>query len=220
MMLHYSRTSPRRSPRVEQRGAAFTLVELLVVIGIIALLIAILLPSLNRAREQANRAKCLANLRSLGQAMVLYANDHKDRLPNGNPLGSAYDYDAVNRVLVALAERYVGTAGVFHCPADTDPAPQAITTADHLQPDSARVSYDFYSVFWQPERGPKLARLGAEAPVAWDLNVAPDPADAQAVNHGPKGGNIAFGDGHVEWIWADDWSRSNWPKAAGRFYHK
>jgi prepilin-type N-terminal cleavage/methylation domain-containing protein len=63
---------------------AFTLVELLVVIGIIAVLVAILLPALNRAREQANLIDCQSRLRQMGQALGIYVTEHQGYLPYGD----------------------------------------------------------------------------------------------------------------------------------------
>ena len=68
--------SDNRSSGIRQKG--FTLIELLIVIGTIALLMAILLPALNRARGQTRTVVCLSNLRQLGLAFACYANDYDD----------------------------------------------------------------------------------------------------------------------------------------------
>ena len=79
----------RTSRRCLRRG--FTLVELLVVIGIIAVLVGIILPALTRARSAANRAQCLSNQRQLATAMHIYSQENKGRFP--------FNFDGMNASL-------------------------------------------------------------------------------------------------------------------------
>jgi prepilin-type N-terminal cleavage/methylation domain-containing protein/prepilin-type processing-associated H-X9-DG protein len=213
--MTYLRQTENGGAGVRRRGG-FTLLELLIVIGIIATLVAILLPAIGRARESARRTNCMSNLRTLGHAMVMYTQEFKGRLPNGNPPMTPADYDATNAVLVGLNDTYVKSPPTFHCPSDRDDVPELIETADYTLPNSARVSYDFYSIYWMPEYGPKITRI-PKAPLAWDLNGG-DVNPNKDQNHGVKGGHVVFADGHVEWQPQEQWDGANWPNPANKNY--
>ena len=121
-----------------KRLKGFTLIELLVVIAIIALLVAILLPSLGRARELAKQAVCQSNLNSIGKAMMLYKGDDKDRFPvmmdtytpdpNSNavvattiaPFAAGYSFPAQQQCMWLLTYRGMLTEKSFLCPSTTD----------------------------------------------------------------------------------------------------
>lgn len=117
----------------------FTLVELLVVIGIIALLISVLLPALGKARAQANATACMSNMRQIGQALVMFTHEHKGYLPKawyntnaellpgefvapnygvpGRPNDWGYRYPMIGWDY--LLQRYIAKSkNVFRCPTD------------------------------------------------------------------------------------------------------
>ena len=121
------------SSRIEHsnpRGQAFTLVELLVVIGIIAILIGILLPVMSKARESSKRVACAAQLRDVGNFFHMYVNANKDRLPRVNvqpslvpplnTLPSIYetiDHDYAKGI--KPAPESAGVTQVWRCPYDS-----------------------------------------------------------------------------------------------------
>lgn len=106
-----------------QRSKAFTLVELLVVIGIIAVLISILLPSLNAARKQAKNVQCQSNLRQLMTVTHIYITEHKGTFPAG--INYWYDYPG--------AVRWQGNW--WNYPQNPKDYPNPFPTAGKLVPD-------------------------------------------------------------------------------------
>ena len=120
------RTSPCLPAETRPVLGAFTLIELLVVIAIIAILAAMLLPALARAKVQAQRIKCISNQKQIGLAYHMYAQDNSNKYPIapdwaciGGQLGTSPDYSSnlygwTNRVL----NPYASNPEVYHCPSD------------------------------------------------------------------------------------------------------
>jgi prepilin-type N-terminal cleavage/methylation domain-containing protein len=183
-------------------GLGFTLVELLVVIGIIAVLISILLPAIQRARDSANATRCLANLRQIGTAFVLYVNENKGAMPyveadnswkpwsaqfygSPNPTQS-YQINNVHRHLM----RYLGgtirpgdtaytyTGQIFRCPVATD-----FPTASQQPFQFSNTNYTFNGVMLRRKvtnlKNSSETIMSSEGRYAWSVSaMRPYPAGA------------------------------------------
>lgn len=161
----------QRSSAGQARGARGA-----TIFGCIVLLLAVatslILPSLCRAREPANRVKCASNLRQIGQAIAVYANSHGGRLPTD---------------LQTLAVDSDLTAAAFVCPSSNDiPAninkPSDWTEA--FKPDSHELSYVYVG------GGLGTSDVSSESVLAYE----------NPHNHLDEGMNVLFGDYHVEWF--------------------
>ncbi len=101
-----------RNPQSAIRSG-FTLIELLVVIAIIGILVAMILPALQRARESARRGVCKSNLKEIGNSLFMYAQDYRQRFPQSH----SNSYTVGDFQLLIKGGKY-GIGAMFHCPGD------------------------------------------------------------------------------------------------------
>jgi len=210
----YGQTGGQSVCRAKRSDGGFTLIELLVVIAIIAILAAILFPVFARAKESARRTKCLSNLRQLGTALSMYANDNKDFYPPARlahwPFGdwneSSYS-DYSHRMGLRALNAYVTDYHVFTCPSNN-----FFKTPPYWQPGAYWSGYCYWGNYLRaPLTEDDVATRAGYNPqtllmsdiVITGASGAASSADDIGWNsHSPKdtvGGNILYNDFHVKW---------------------
>jgi len=187
---------------------AFTLVELLVVIATIAILAALLLPALGRAKESARRTECASHLRQILVAALMYADENDGRLPaqltDGRPVRAV---GGDGRNYYDLLTPYTLAPGVWLCPSAGD------NPAEDAQPPGRLMGFHMNGLLITTNGLPALAvidpsntMLASDAGEQRLWNSAylrPDHVggylyDMPISNHS-GGGNVGFSDGHVTW---------------------
>ena len=173
---------------MKRRNAGFTLIELLVVIAIIGILAGILLPTLGRARESARRTQCASNLKQIGLALNMYANDSNEAFPTGGT-GAAAELQSLGK----LFDTYITDRKVFRCPSDSGVTEISVLTlgTDNTTFTASTCSYgydDNHTAGNDPGVAIVADRLGTDTA-----------STSLSNNHNHKGQNVLFIDGHVEW---------------------
>jgi len=206
---------------------AFTLIELLVVIAVIAVLMAILMPALNRAREQGKRTVCMSNLKQLMLAWVLYADDHDQRIVNsctvsgtgGHPSSEPcwlYFYNEpseqtrIDGVKRGSLFPYVNDLKLYKCPTGIRGEVNTYGIVDAMNGEMTyqTVPKSVYILRKTHIRRPGerfvFVDEGRTSTQSWTVPYAQERWwDAPPVRHG-NGSNWGFADSHVEyWKWRD-----------------